>query len=182
MKPAGYMAKRVVRRPDWIQASAVEDVYSVSGCISEYFADYIQQWKHNGYWLFDCVETISSLAREHAIPLEDCTIFYYEVFDQQFDGETNEWQPFGPEGAFQTSVVPPSRKRLAGYDVVTFSVGSSPECSPLSCNGLATTIQTNRHCLLSSFEDAKAHIERGSFEKSEPGPFRIFGVYVVDEA
>lgn len=182
MTPAGYMAKRVVRRPDWIQAPAVEDVYSVSGCVSEYFADYIEHWKHNGYWFFDSVETIESLAQEHSIPLKDCRIFYYEVFDQEFDGEKNKWQPFGPDDAFKTLVVPPARKRLEGYDVVTFSVHTSPECSPLSCNNLATTIQTNRHCLLTSFEDAKARIEAGSFENSEPGPFRIFAVYAIDEA
>ena len=30
MTPAGYMAKKVMRRPDWLQADSVEDVYSVS--------------------------------------------------------------------------------------------------------------------------------------------------------
>ena len=58
------MAKRIVKRPEWFQAGAVEDVYSVSGCISEYFADYIKHWKHDGYWLFDSIEVIRSLAQE----------------------------------------------------------------------------------------------------------------------
>lgn len=53
MIPAGYMAKRVVRKPDWLTTNRVEDIYSVSGCISKDFADYITFWKHNGYWLFD---------------------------------------------------------------------------------------------------------------------------------
>jgi hypothetical protein len=53
MIPVGYMAKRVCRTPDWLGAPHVIDVYSVSGCISENFADYIQYWRHNGYWLFD---------------------------------------------------------------------------------------------------------------------------------
>ncbi len=50
MIPVGYMAKRVSKKPDWLQAAQVIDIYSVSGCVSEDFADYIDYWKHNGYW------------------------------------------------------------------------------------------------------------------------------------
>jgi hypothetical protein len=182
MTPAGYMAKRIVKRPEWLRADAVEDVYSVCGCISEYFADYIKHWKHNGYWLFDSIEVIRSLAQEHSIPLKDCKIFYYEVFDQEFDDEKDKWQSFGPDDDFKTSVVPPIKKQLEGYDAVTFSVHTSPECSPLSCNSLAMIVATNRHCLFNSFDEARARIEKGSFENSEPGPFRIFAVYSIDEA
>lgn len=182
MTPAGYMAKKVVKRPDWLKADAVEDLYSVSGCISEYFADYIPHWKHNGYWFFDSVESIRSLAREHSISLEDCRVFYYEVFEREFNDETDRWESFGPEESFKTSVVPPAKRQLEGYDVVTFTVHTSPECSPLSCNGAATAVLTNRHCLLSSLDEAKALVEGGAFENTEPGPFRIFAVYTVDEA
>ena len=42
MIPAGYMAKNVVSKPDWLKANGVEDLYSVSGCISKDFADYIK--------------------------------------------------------------------------------------------------------------------------------------------
>ena len=58
MVPAGYMAKRVVARPDWLPAERVSSIYSVSGCVSETFADYINFWKHNGYWLFNSPEVI----------------------------------------------------------------------------------------------------------------------------
>lgn len=60
MLPAWHMAKRVVNRPGWLKANGVEDIYSVSGCISKNFADYIIFWKHNGYWLFDSPEVIES--------------------------------------------------------------------------------------------------------------------------
>ena len=181
MVPAGYLAKRVVA-PEGMGLERVSSIYSVSGCISQYFADYIKYWKHNGYWFFDSIESIELLAREHSIPLQDCRIFYYEVFDQEFDDENNRWQPFPPEGSFKTAVVPPAKTQLEGFDVVTFSVHTSPECSPLSCNNVATTVPTNRHCLLSSFDEAKARVEAGAFENSEPGPFRIFAVYTIDEA
>ena len=34
----------------------------------------------------------------------------------------------------------PEARVLEGYDVVTFSAQTSPECSPLSCNALASEI------------------------------------------
>jgi hypothetical protein len=181
MTPAGYMAKKVVKRPDWIRAPSVEDIYSLSGCISAPFADYIKHWKHNGYWLFNSVDAIRTLASEHGIPLTHCKIFYYEVFDQEYDDDRMEWRPFAREASFGTAVVLPVRKQLEGYDVVTFTAHTSPECSPLSCNNLAAAIRTNSHCLLTSFEDARARIEAGGFERSEPGPFRIFAVYSLPD-
>lgn len=182
MTPAGYMAKRVVARPDWIKAPKVDDVYSLSGCVSAFFADYIKYWRHNGYWLFDSPDIIKSLALENAIDLRGCRFFYYEVFEKEFDGEKKTWQSFKPDDGFKTSVVPAARKQLEGYDVVTFSVRTSPECSPLSCNNLAAGIATNRHCLFASFDEAKAQLEGHAFDKSEPGPFRVFAVYSVGEA
>ena len=36
-----------------------------------------------------------------------------------------------------------------------------PECSPVSCKGVATELEVNRHCLFDSFEQAKGAIETG---------------------
>jgi len=33
MIPVGYMAKRVIKKPDWLKATNVIDVYSVSSCV-----------------------------------------------------------------------------------------------------------------------------------------------------
>jgi hypothetical protein len=68
---------------------------------------------------------------------------------------------------------------LEGYDVTTFFVGTSPECSPLSCNCLATEISVNGHCLFDTFEQAVQALEAGKLDNSEPGPFRIFAVYTA---
>jgi hypothetical protein len=173
------MAKRVSTRPEWLPASQVADIYSVSGCTSSDFADYVQYWKHNGYFFFDSPDAIRALAREGSIDLEGTTLFYYEVYEREFDDALNEWKPFEPEESFPTKVQVPPEKQPAGYDVVTFSTGTSAECSPLSCNGLATEIETNAHCLLDSLEEAVRLLERGAFRNSEPGPFRIFAVYRV---
>ena len=84
-----------------------------------------------------------------------------------------------PEPSFTTDVRVPAEKSLEGYDVVTFSMGTTAECSPLSCNSLALEVETNEHCLLPSFERAKELLERGAFRNSEPGPYRVFAVHSV---
>lgn len=176
MIPAGYMAKRVYQKPDYLKTAQVQDIYSVSACISGYFANYIRLWKHNGYWLFDAPEVILAIAQENLIDLTPTTLFYYEVHELEFDSKS--WNTFAPN--FPVNVTPPARKKLEGFDVVTFFAKSSPECSPLSCNSMAEEVPTNAHCLLASFEEAERLLNSGVFNNSEPGPYRIFSVYSVD--
>jgi len=178
MIPAGFLAKRIHSKPDWLDAAQVTDIYSVSGCVSPVFDDYVDYWKHNGFWLFDSPRVIQKIAREHSIDLTGTTLFYYEVYEKEFDGDS--WRPYGPDPSFQTAVVVPTDKHLEGYDVVTFFSRNLPECSPLSCNYLARELPTNAHCLLDSFEIAEANLTNRAFKDSEPGPYRIFSVYTVD--
>ena len=175
------MAKRIAPRPQWLGAAGVHDIYSVSGCISQFFTNYVPYWKHNGYWLFNSAAAIQSLATGHSLELAACRFFYYEVLELQWDEELTQWQPFEPDRAFETDVLVPAGKQLEGYDIVTFQAGTSPECSPLSCNRLAQSTVTNRHCLLNTLQDAKEQLEKGAFANSEPGPFRIFAVYTTIE-
>jgi hypothetical protein len=149
------MAKRVTVRPTWLKAEGVEDVYSVSGCISEDFADYVNYWKHNGYWLFDSPEIITQLARQNSLDLTGTNLFFYEVYELEFDDTEGRWSPFEPEASFTTQVRSPLEKTLEGYDVVTFYVRTKAECSPLSCNSLADEIEINQHCLLPFLDRAK---------------------------
>lgn len=176
MVPVGYMAKRVRERPAWLRAPQVKDIYSVSGCISEAFSDYINFWKHNGYWFFDSPTIITSVAQENSISLEGTSLFYYEAHEREFDGQN--WCPFGPELSLETNVTVPEQRKLEGFDVVTFR--TSPECSPLSCNRLAETFQTNEHCLIPSFKEAENGLNNGKLLKGEPGPYRIFSVHSVE--
>ena len=176
MIPVGYLAKHVSESPDWLRADQVVDLYSVSDCISEDFADYIDFWRHNGFWLFDSPQIIRSVGTDNSINLEGTLLFYYEVFEKEFDGKT--WTKFQPEPSIPTQVLLPEAKTLEGFDVVTGRY--APGHSPLSCNGLAREIPTNTHCLLSSFDAAFKALESGAFTHSEPGPYRIFAVYSVD--
>ncbi len=169
MIPIGYMAKQISTAPDWLKAQQVRDIYSVSGCISKYFDDYIKSWKHNGYLLFDSPDLIREVANELSISLEGTKLFYYEAYEMHFDEKRMTWSAFSPEPGVRTEVSVPINKRLEGYDLVSFVVPRSPECSPLSCNGLAEEIPTNSHCLIETFDLAKAALESGKCNNSEPG-------------
>ncbi len=179
MMPAGYMFKRVARRPDWLKAANVNDIYSLSGCVSENFADYTNYWRHNDHWLFNSSAAMETIARENNLDLNGLTLFYYEVFEEQFDEDSREWSAFDSEPSFGADVEAPKLARLEGFDVATFWAGAGPECSPLSCNGVAAEVAVNRHCLFESLEQAKSSLEAGKFDHSEPGPFRIFAVYTL---
>ncbi len=173
------MAKKVAMRPDWLKADAVEDIYSVSNCTSKDFCDYINYWKHNGYWFFNSPEVIQSLAEEQDIDLSGTTMFYYEVYEKQCANDTPEWTEVRPDTSFTTDVKPPTEKFLAGFDVVSFAAGTNPECSYLSCNHMAETIPVNQHCLFRTFDDAKRVLDECAFKNCEPGPCRIFAVYIT---
>lgn len=178
MIPAGYMAKFVADRPDWLGAAGVKDLYSVSACVSSCFADdWHSEWKHNGYWFFDSIDIIRDIAARKSVDLEHASFFYYEILERQFDEEGREGALPAPDAAIATNVVIPKTKVLQGFDVVTFSAGAGPECSPLSCNSLALDLAVNQHCLFASLDEAVAHVKSGAFKNSEPGPYRIFSVY-----
>jgi len=171
------MAKRIVPKPDWLKADQVDDVLSVSSCISEDFTDWINYWRHNGYWLFDSPEVIIAIAEENGIDLTTARWFYYEAHENECDEDGESWMEIVPEERFAVEIAVPSRHRLAGFDVVTYSLGNSAECSPLSCNNIAEHVRVNSHCLLDSFEDAKVSISEKAYLDAEPGPLRIIAVY-----
>ena len=130
----GYMRKKIALCPDWIKAANVRDIYAVSHCISENFADYIPVWKHNGFWFFNSPSDIADAAHELNASLEDTTLLYFEGYPLEYDDETKRWQPYEPEKDFPSParIAPPANKMLMGYDVVTYSIATSAECSPLS--------------------------------------------------
>ncbi len=181
MRPLGYLYKQVAVRPEWIKARNVVDIYSLSGCVSQNFSDYIQYWMHNGFWLFDSPRVMEDLAAKHSISLEGMKLFYYEAHEQEFDEEHQRWVAFEAEASFSTNVLKPANKTLEGFDVTSFSVHTSPECSPLSCNSCAEALPTNSHCLFHTFEDATHAIESGAFVGSEPGPYRVIAVYSAND-
>jgi hypothetical protein len=169
------MAKRPCKRPEWLHVPHIAEIYSVSNSGCKDFADYIQYWRHNGYWFFDSPQVIKTVAEENAIDIAGTMLFYYEAHELEFDGEN--WNVYAPEPSFPTDVIMPAEKKLEGFDVVNFTAGTSPECSGLCCSSLAEELPTNRHCLFTTFEEAESYLAKGAFNDSEPGPYRIFAVY-----
>lgn len=183
MLPAGYMAKKVAKGSEnRLLPERITDIYSVSHCISPPFDENYFHGKINEFRFFDSPGIIANWADENAINLTHCTMFYFEIFEFEFHQSDQSWQPYVAQGRSRSNVVLPIEKYLAGYDIVSFSEGNLPECSPLSCNALAREIETNCHCLLDSFDQAKSLLEKGHFDNTEPGPFRIFAVYSVPRA
>lgn len=179
MQPIGYLYKLVAKRPDWIKTENVSDIFSLSDCISENFDDYINYWRHNGYWLFDSAEIIKALAEEHSISLEGHRLFYYEAHEEEYDDAKRQWQILSPDESFTTNIQKPEHKTLQGFDVANFTLGTSPECSPLSCNSLAELVTTNQHCLFNTYGEARHALEHDVFINAEPGPYRIIAVYTA---
>ena len=179
MIPAGYLAKHIGSRPDWLKVPHVQNIYSVSCCMTEDFADYTNFWRHNGFWLFDSSDIIHEIAKAHSIDISNTTMFYYESYEDEYDERAMKWVKFRPDENFPVSVRVPDDRILQGFDIVPYSMHTSPECSPLSCNALAETVEVNAHCLLNSLEVAKCLLEENDASRFEPGPYRIFSVYTV---
>lgn len=180
MIPAGYMYKTIMKKPDWLESDQVSDIYSVSSCMSEDFADWIKYWKHNGHWLFDSPAIIKAIAHEHNISLYGMKLFFYSIYEQQWETDAKKWKPYRPEDSLLTHVILPQQSKPEGYDIVSFSCQNSAECSPLSCNRMAQAIKVNPHCLLDSFEGAKLLLEGDAFKDCEPGPYRIYEVHTIE--
>jgi hypothetical protein len=190
MIPAGYMYKFAGGPPTHLTAEGVVDIFSVGACSgsnSPFFAEYINYWKHNGYWFFNSPEVIEQIASDENIDLSAMTLFYYEFYEFEFDlnddpGNSHHvegWAVFEPTSDFVTDVSLPEQKRLAGYDVTEYVYSSSPGCSLLSCSNLAARFAVNSHCLFDTLDQAKQAVESGLFNAMEPGPYRILAVYEI---
>jgi hypothetical protein len=185
MVPAGYTLKRVAMRPEWLDAPHVQRICSASTCISKDFAEFTPFWRHNDFWLFDSPAAIRRLVAEHHIEVAGTQLFYFEAYELErlFNGDTaaGDWAPLKLSGAFPPNVEPPQGPtRLLGYDVVTW--GDVLECSPLSCNGMASELPTNANCLFDTLEAARTAIDENRFHGCEPGIYRILAVHEVVQA
>lgn len=173
----GYMAKRIVTKPDGFDAPNVQAIYAVSNCLSADFCDFVQHWQHNGYWFFDSPRLIAKVCQAEGLVISDFTLLYYAGHELQYDAMAKQWVAYTPDKDFKTAVVPPSSAEPLGFDIVTYSCQTQPECSPLSCNVMAEEVAVNEFCLLSSLDEAKALLEAGACDNAEPGPFRVVAIH-----
>jgi hypothetical protein len=141
----GFLPKRTAPRDAWLKAPDVEEIASVSECISPGPEGRFTHWKHNDLGFYDT----EALANE--VAAGDLDLYAYRLCPRAWrDADTAEFEVRAAPGDV------PADYDFLGYDLATRLHSTFFECSPLSCNGLAAEIPVNRHCLLPDLESALA--------------------------
>ena len=173
LRTVGFFAKRVAPRPGDFDAPGVDWVCSVCDCgaITQSPAGWIGRWLHNGFWVFDTLALLDRVVP----PAEAGEFLRYGLrtlpvaFDQE--GET-------PLDLSATSPEPiPGDFVRLGYDLCSRTAGTNLECSPLSCNSLASEWSANRWCLVDAFDDALRAARAFARGNAEPGPYVLLEVW-----
>lgn len=175
----GFLAKKVCREVAELAEAGVREICSVSNCISSAASGRIDQWLHNdaGYYNSESDAWRVTPEGERA----EYAMFAYRVLPVVFgeDGPSED-TVYAQEGV---GVPIAGEPNLAEYSSIGYDVGSrncTPfiECSPLSCNYVATELQVNLHCLLDDLHDAVALAEILGREEigAEPGPYYVLEV------
>lgn len=164
----GYMAKRTeAPSPKLGLPPHVVEICSVSECISSGPSDWMKAWRHNELFLFNSPELAFGVVPEAERQAFD--LYAYRALPKEFWEDRSEPWPLPELG-----VTPPDAGfQSLGWDLVSRSSGTSFECSPLSCNGLAAKIPVNAQCLLSTPEEALALAESAELQRAEPGPYVV---------
>lgn len=172
----GFLARKVASRPDSLARAPIDDVCSVSECISPGTPDQLLHHTHNSAGFYDTEAAAWSVVPE--TERDAYTLFAYRALCVRFDGVScAQWSPAEewpglPVNADLSAYTP------VGYDIVNASFGEWFECSPLSCSGIANEQVVNRHCLV---DDVDAAIELARLfarddASVEPGPYHVVEV------
>ena len=177
MKPdlieAGYFAKHIVAAPDWLQAPSVREICSASHCVSHAPDDWISHWLYNEFgWFNHAADALVTIPPDHRGAYR---LFAYRMFPTLFRGGDRHAIRV-PADVHPDPIAPTFVSR--GFDSISKSMESvlGFECSPLSCNSMASEIMTNEHCLFSSLEAAISGAMRFSIEQPEPGDYYVVEV------
>jgi len=164
----GFFPLATATGPDWLEVPIVDEICSVSRCISKAPEGWIDAWKHNQLGFFDTEDLALEVATGRGAEFD---LFAYRLFPVQC--ENGEFRPFPvPAPVFETL----DRYRFLGHDIVSRSAGSHVECSPLSCNYAARDFPVNRHCLIEDSDAAFSACRAISAGNYEPGPYFLFQV------
>ncbi len=177
MIPIGYNAKIIELPKEWLGNSKVKEILSVSECISESPIDHTSLWICNTWLLYNSPKALSQALAETENFVPILRRFFYEAYEQTIFEDC--WEPIKDLKDPPENVVRPDEKyALRGYDIVCFTSGVAPECSPLSCNSGAKEFPVNHFCLIDTLDDAikiaEAIDRDGGYE---PGPYGIMSVW-----
>jgi len=165
MIDAGYFAKRVALRPEFISAPHVREICSVSNCISSGPDDWLESWRHNELgWFNSIADALSVVPGE---PRDLYRLFAYRVTPHFHCGGARLDIALPPD--IRPHTIPPDFV-VRGFDAVSRSIDYATwfEHSPLSCNHRAAELDVNEFCLFSSLDAAVAAADTFSVEQPEP--------------
>jgi hypothetical protein len=167
----GVFPKLTMQAPPELSAAGVSEIASVSSCMSMPPEDWIGAWKHNDFGFYDSEEAAVSV-----LPAESATrydLYAYELIPVECSDNIDLPEVNPARGAV------PRDYEFLGYDIVSRSMSSYFECSPLSCNLAATIFPVNTHCLVAALSEAYAALIQIGGESAgyEPGPYYLFRVH-----
>ena len=166
----GFFPKMTERKPDWLKNKIVQEICSVSACISKGPDHWIEQWKHNELGFYDSEVLARSIVQKNS---QSFDLYAYKMYPVKFK--------MGQVDSFE---IPPHLTaklfsyEFLGYDPVSRSAGSFFECSSLSCNHGADDFAVNQYCLIPQLEDAYQACIEMSQGRYEPGPYYLLEVYL----
>jgi hypothetical protein len=167
----GYFPKKVVRRPDWLEAAGVRAIRSVCECVSSGPPDWIRHWTHNEMWVYSTIAAAWEVCPEDERPGYEMQA--YRMLPTGWDEGIEEQFAIPP---LQVEPLPGDFRRV-GFDVVSMETGNAGfGHSPLSCNHMAREIPTNEDCLLDDIDVAKRTAAAFSRGDVEPGPYYVVEV------
>src|SRR4051812_48385739 len=115
----GYFAKRTMIRPDWLNTAAVDEVCSVSTCVSKAADGWIDRWQHNDMWVCDTPELATGVVPQEE--RKEFDLYAYQMFPVVFNAGQQEHFEIPP---VRVQMLPDSFQRL-GYDIVSRSAGTA---------------------------------------------------------
>ena len=166
----GYFAKTTAPAED-LARIGVREICSVSECRSAGLRDRVQAWAHNDWGYYDTPDLAWSVVPSDA--RGDFELYAYELF------------PFKVESGLRvdTRVVADGVAPLSadfvrlGFDVVSRSVSSFFECSPLSCNSWALEVGANAFCLVEEADEAMRLALVAERSRCESGDYHVLAVW-----
>lgn len=173
MIEAGYFPKLIEIKPTAMQAPRVREICSVSECISSGPDGWLEHWRHNQFgWFNRLADALGVIPKDQ---LSKYRLFAYRIYPELFR-QGRRIPVSVPEDVRPEPV--PTNFRTIGFDAVskTMEIDRQLECSPLSCNFMASEMEVNEHCLFPDLRTALLGAERFSVEEPEPGDYYVVEV------
>jgi hypothetical protein len=188
MLPDPLLLGFVLKRPwvpagDWFRPGfnrVVERVCSVSSCLAERPPD---DWgRLNGAYLYDT--KADAQARLPTGDTEGWLLFAYRLLPVRLLEDGSLQAVALADFLYPDATAPRPDPDLSGFTSLGWDAISSTvtpmECSPLSCNNLASEVPVNRHCLLDDPQVALDFARRCDREQPEPGTYHVIEVLAAD--